>query len=164
MNIFAVIYSSSFGSYLCSIDIKGYVKQQGLFHLIIFFSNTVSENQILKYYCHRSFNQINMDPFSLTVMYNSLYSQLKCRLHLPLFSLLSFSASPPSSLLLSSSSPLKSVFEGNLGSGYLKERRAAGLVFCENTSSLYRTLFVSGLDVSLHPRVVWPTVGCKSIP
>lgn len=46
-----------------------------------------------------------------------------------------------------SSPPLKSVFEGNLGSGYLKERRAAGLVFCENTASLYRTLFVSPLAI-----------------
>lgn len=35
-----------------------------------------------------------------------------------------------------------------MGSGYLKERRAAGLVFCENTASLYRTLFVSPLAVS----------------
>ncbi|KAF3857834.1 hypothetical protein F7725_011035 [Dissostichus mawsoni] len=41
------------------------------------------------------------------------------------------------------------VFEGNLGSGYLKERRAAGLVFCENTASLYRTLFHSLLTLFL---------------
>lgn len=39
--------------------------------------------------------------------------------------------------------PSKSIYEGNLGCGYLKERRASGLIFCENTSSLYRTLFVS---------------------
>lgn len=55
----------------------------------------------------------------------------------PFLLLLLFLFSPPS--------PLKSVFEGNLGSGYLKERRAAGLVFCENTASLYRSLFVSAL-------------------
>ncbi|MED6235219.1 Extended synaptotagmin-2, partial [Ataeniobius toweri] len=48
-------------------------------------------------------------------------------------------------VFLDSARNLPSVFEGNLGSGYLKERRSAGLVFCENTSSLYRTLFVSPL-------------------
>lgn len=37
----------------------------------------------------------------------------------------------------------KSIYEGNFGCGYLKERRASGLVFCENTTSVYRTLFVS---------------------
>lgn len=37
----------------------------------------------------------------------------------------------------------KSVYEGNFGCGYLKERRASGLVFCENTTSVYRALFVS---------------------
>lgn len=37
----------------------------------------------------------------------------------------------------------KSIFEGNFGCGYLKERRASGLVFCENTTSVYRALFVS---------------------
>ncbi len=37
----------------------------------------------------------------------------------------------------------KSVFEGSFGCGNLKERRASGLVFCENPDSLYRTLFVS---------------------
>uniref|UniRef100_A0A8C4P7D5 Extended synaptotagmin 2 n=1 Tax=Dromaius novaehollandiae TaxID=8790 RepID=A0A8C4P7D5_DRONO len=35
----------------------------------------------------------------------------------------------------------KSIYEGNFGCGYLKERRASGLVFCENTTSLYRALF-----------------------
>lgn len=38
---------------------------------------------------------------------------------------------------------LKSIYEGNFGCGYLKERRASGLVFCENTASVYRALFVS---------------------
>uniref|UniRef100_A0A668AYZ0 Extended synaptotagmin 2 n=1 Tax=Myripristis murdjan TaxID=586833 RepID=A0A668AYZ0_9TELE len=53
-------------------------------------------------------------------------------------------------VFLDSARNLPSVFEGNLGSGYLKERRAAGLVFCENTASLYRTLF-SGKKVSSDP-------------
>ena len=61
-------------------------------------------------------------------------------------SFLSLSASPPAPPAPPAPPlPLKSVFEGNLGSGFLKERRDAGLVFCENTSSLYRTLFVSPL-------------------
>ncbi|KAG8013782.1 Extended synaptotagmin-2-A [Nibea albiflora] len=65
-------------------------------------------------------------------------------------------------LLLLLLPPLKSVFEGNLGSGYLKERRAAGLVFCENTASLYRTLF-SGKKVTSDPSpFVQFTVGHKS--
>lgn len=42
---------------------------------------------------------------------------------------------------------VKSVFEGNLSSGCLKERRSAGFVFCENTATLYRTLFVSLLPL-----------------
>lgn len=70
------------------------------------------------------------------------------------FTFLFSASSSPLLLLLLPPPPLKSVFEGNLGSGYLKERRAAGLVFCENTASLYRTLFVSPLAVFLHPRVV----------
>lgn len=37
----------------------------------------------------------------------------------------------------------KSIYEGNFGCGYLKERRASGLVFCENTASVCRALFVS---------------------
>ncbi|KAM6989400.1 extended synaptotagmin-2-A isoform 1-T1 [Tautogolabrus adspersus] len=49
-------------------------------------------------------------------------------------------------IFLDSARNLPSVFEGNLGYGYLKERRAAGLVFCENTSSLYRTLFRNPLE------------------
>ncbi|XP_054878328.1 extended synaptotagmin-2 isoform X2 [Poeciliopsis prolifica] len=53
-------------------------------------------------------------------------------------------------VFLDSARNLPSVFEGNLGSGYLKERRSAGLVFCENTSSLYRTLF-SGKKVTSDP-------------
>ncbi|XP_073692700.1 extended synaptotagmin-2-A-like [Garra rufa] len=44
---------------------------------------------------------------------------------------------------LDSASNLPSVFEGSFGCGNLKERRASGLVFCENPDSLYRTLFVS---------------------
>lgn len=40
---------------------------------------------------------------------------------------------------------LKNVFEGNFGCGYLRERRAAGLVFCENTCSIFRDFFVSAL-------------------
>ncbi|XP_041751950.1 extended synaptotagmin-2-B isoform X3 [Coregonus clupeaformis] len=47
---------------------------------------------------------------------------------------------------LDSARNLPSVFEGNLGSGHLKERRASGLVFCENTASLYRTLFRNPLE------------------
>lgn len=39
--------------------------------------------------------------------------------------------------------PPKSIYEGSFGCGYLKERRASGLVFCENTASVYRALFVS---------------------
>lgn len=68
-----------------------------------------------------------------------------------------FSAPSSSLLLLSPPPPLKSVFEGNLGSGYLKERRAAGLVFCENTASLYRTLFVSVLAVFCIPETFGET-------
>uniref|UniRef100_A0A8B9HCM6 Extended synaptotagmin-2 n=1 Tax=Astyanax mexicanus TaxID=7994 RepID=A0A8B9HCM6_ASTMX len=44
---------------------------------------------------------------------------------------------------LDSARNLPSVFEGDLSSGCLKERRTAGLVFCENTATLCRTLFVS---------------------
>ncbi|XP_019900914.2 extended synaptotagmin-2 isoform X2 [Esox lucius] len=53
-------------------------------------------------------------------------------------------------VFLDSARNLPSVFEGNLGCGNLKERRASGLVFCENTASLYRTLF-SGKKVSSDP-------------
>ncbi|KAI5626336.1 extended synaptotagmin-2-A isoform X1, partial [Silurus asotus] len=48
---------------------------------------------------------------------------------------------------LDSAKNLPSVFEGNLSSGCLKERRSAGFVFCENTATLYRTLFVSLLPL-----------------
>ncbi|XP_031759913.1 extended synaptotagmin-2 isoform X1 [Xenopus tropicalis] len=44
-------------------------------------------------------------------------------------------------LYLDSARSLPSIYEGNLGCGFLKERRASGLIFCENTSSLYRSLF-----------------------
>ncbi|OCT73876.1 hypothetical protein XELAEV_18032840mg [Xenopus laevis] len=44
-------------------------------------------------------------------------------------------------LYLDSARSLPSIYEGNLGCGSLKERRASGLIFCENTSSLYRSLF-----------------------
>ncbi|XP_069367644.1 extended synaptotagmin-2-like isoform X2 [Paralichthys olivaceus] len=65
-------------------------------------------------------------------------------------------------VFLDSAKNLPSVFEGNLGSGYLKERRTAGLVFCENTASLYRTLF-SGKKVTSDPSpLVQFTVGHKS--
>ncbi|KAM4728266.1 extended synaptotagmin-2 isoform 2-T2 [Anableps anableps] len=65
-------------------------------------------------------------------------------------------------VFLDSARNLPSVFEGNLGSGYLKERRSAGLVFCENTSSLYRTLF-SGKKVTSDPSpLVQFRVGHKS--
>ncbi|XP_035284749.1 extended synaptotagmin-2-like isoform X2 [Anguilla anguilla] len=62
---------------------------------------------------------------------------------------------------LDSARNLPSVFEGNLGCGHLKERRASGLVFCENTTSLYRSLF-SGKKVSSDPSpFVQFTVGHK---
>lgn len=51
--------------------------------------------------------------------------------------------SPPFSAFSSRLHFPKSIFEGNFGCGYLKERRASGLVFCENTTSVYRALFVS---------------------
>ncbi|XP_040598259.1 extended synaptotagmin-2 isoform X4 [Mesocricetus auratus] len=49
-------------------------------------------------------------------------------------------------LYLDSARNLPSIFEGNFGCGYLKERRASGLVFCENTTSVYRALFSNPLD------------------
>ncbi|KAF7221919.1 transcript variant X1, partial [Nothobranchius furzeri] len=49
-------------------------------------------------------------------------------------------------IFLDSARSLPSVFEGNLGSGCLKERRSGDLVFCENTSSLYRTIFSNPLE------------------
>ncbi|XP_043546625.1 extended synaptotagmin-2 isoform X2 [Chiloscyllium plagiosum] len=44
-------------------------------------------------------------------------------------------------IYLDSARNLPNVYEGNFGSGYLRERRAAGLVFCENTSSIFRDFF-----------------------
>lgn len=57
----------------------------------------------------------------------------------------------------------KNIYEGNFGCGYLKERRASGLVFCENTTSVYRALFVSPLAPSSVfsedcPSVAWKFV------
>ncbi|XP_052595142.1 extended synaptotagmin-2 isoform X1 [Peromyscus californicus insignis] len=49
-------------------------------------------------------------------------------------------------LYLDSARNLPSIYEGNFGCGYLKERRASGLVFCENTTSVYRALFSNPLD------------------
>ncbi|KAM4791527.1 extended synaptotagmin-2 isoform 1-T1 [Cyanocitta cristata] len=49
-------------------------------------------------------------------------------------------------LYLDSARNLPSIYEGNFGCGYLKERRASGLVFCENTTSLYRALFNNPLE------------------
>ncbi|CAM9357731.1 unnamed protein product [Lampetra planeri] len=50
---------------------------------------------------------------------------------------------------------LPSVFAGTLGCGYLQGRRASGLVFCENTSSmsqaLFRNLFEFEFNVSKKP-------------
>ncbi|KAM9789306.1 extended synaptotagmin-2-B [Neosynchiropus ocellatus] len=51
-------------------------------------------------------------------------------------------------VFLDSARNLPSVFEGNLGSGFLQERRSSGLVFCENTASLYRTLFRNPLELN----------------
>ncbi|XP_007899368.1 extended synaptotagmin-2 isoform X1 [Callorhinchus milii] len=42
---------------------------------------------------------------------------------------------------MDSAKNLPNVYEGNFGCGYLRERRASGLVFCENTSSVFRDLF-----------------------
>lgn len=64
----------------------------------------------------------------------------------PCLSVLLVCAHWPQSTILAFSSCLhfpKSIYEGNFGCGYLKERRASGLVFCENTTSVYRALFVS---------------------
>ncbi|XP_074802365.1 extended synaptotagmin-2 isoform X1 [Natator depressus] len=49
-------------------------------------------------------------------------------------------------LYLDSARNLPSIYEGNFGCGYLKERRASGLVFCENTTSLCRALFNNPLN------------------
>ncbi|KAI2667820.1 Extended synaptotagmin-2 [Labeo rohita] len=57
---------------------------------------------------------------------------------------------------------VKSVFEGHVGSGCLRERRSAGLVFCENTSALYRTMFSGKKVTSVPSPFVQFTVGHKS--
>uniref|UniRef100_A0A4W2G839 Extended synaptotagmin 2 n=1 Tax=Bos indicus x Bos taurus TaxID=30522 RepID=A0A4W2G839_BOBOX len=49
-------------------------------------------------------------------------------------------------LYLDSARNLPSIYEGNFGCGYLKERRASGLVFCENTASVCRALFSNPLE------------------
>ncbi|XP_078088745.1 extended synaptotagmin-2-like isoform X1 [Mustelus asterias] len=76
-------------------------------------------------------------PLFFTEISNSLFkifylSILSTCTHLSTLSLFAFSFT---------STFLKNVFEGNFGSGYLRERRAAGLVFCENTSSIFRDFF-----------------------
>uniref|UniRef100_A0A8C7IDA8 Extended synaptotagmin 2 n=1 Tax=Oncorhynchus kisutch TaxID=8019 RepID=A0A8C7IDA8_ONCKI len=63
---------------------------------------------------------------------------------------------------LDSAKNLPSVFTGSFGCGNLTERRASGLVFCENNTSMYRTLF-SGKKTSSEPSpYVYFTVGNKS--
>ncbi|XP_069715415.1 extended synaptotagmin-2 isoform X2 [Phaenicophaeus curvirostris] len=65
-------------------------------------------------------------------------------------------------LYLDSARNLPSIYEGNFGCGYLKERRASGLVFCENTTSLYRALF-SGKKLNSNPNpLVLLSVGHKA--
>ncbi|XP_062981947.1 extended synaptotagmin-2 isoform X2 [Elgaria multicarinata webbii] len=65
-------------------------------------------------------------------------------------------------LYLDSARNLPSIYEGNFGCGYLKERRASGLVFCENTTSLYRALF-SGKKLNSNPNpLVLLTLGHKA--
>uniref|UniRef100_A0A8D1TFQ9 Extended synaptotagmin-2 n=1 Tax=Sus scrofa TaxID=9823 RepID=A0A8D1TFQ9_PIG len=55
-----------------------------------------------------------------------------------------------------------SIYEGDFGCGYLKERRASGLVFCENTASVYRALF-SGKKMNSNPSpLVQMSVGHKA--
>ncbi|XP_044803070.1 extended synaptotagmin-2 isoform X8 [Bubalus bubalis] len=65
-------------------------------------------------------------------------------------------------LYLDSARNLPSIYEGNFGCGYLKERRASGLVFCENTASVYRALF-SGKKINSNPNpLVQMSVGHKA--
>ncbi|XP_057160383.1 extended synaptotagmin-2 isoform X3 [Ursus arctos] len=65
-------------------------------------------------------------------------------------------------LYLDSARNLPSIYEGNFGCGYLKERRASGLVFCENTTSVYRALF-SGKKINSNPNpLVQMSVGHKA--
>lgn len=61
----------------------------------------------------------------------------------PCVLVLPIDCNPPFSAFSSCFHFPKSIYEGNFGCGYLKERRASGLVFCENTTSVYRALFVS---------------------
>ncbi|XP_028826071.1 extended synaptotagmin-2 isoform X2 [Denticeps clupeoides] len=49
-------------------------------------------------------------------------------------------------VFLDSAKNLPSVFEGSFGCGNSQGRRASGLVFCENTTSLYKTLFSYPID------------------
>ncbi|KAF5902981.1 extended synaptotagmin-2-like isoform X1, partial [Clarias magur] len=62
---------------------------------------------------------------------------------------------------LDSARNLPSVFEGNLSNGCLKERRSAGFVFCENTATLYRTLFSAKKVTSDPSPLVQVKVGHK---
>uniref|UniRef100_A0A6Q2XHV1 Extended synaptotagmin-like protein 2b n=1 Tax=Esox lucius TaxID=8010 RepID=A0A6Q2XHV1_ESOLU len=63
---------------------------------------------------------------------------------------------------LDSAKNLPSVFTGSFGCGNVNERRASGLVFCENSTPVYRTLF-SGKKTSCEPSpFVHLTVGNKS--
>ncbi|XP_047619591.1 extended synaptotagmin-2 isoform X4 [Phacochoerus africanus] len=65
-------------------------------------------------------------------------------------------------LYLDSARNLPSIYEGDFGCGYLKERRASGLVFCENTASVYRALF-SGKKMNSNPSpLVQMSVGHKA--
>nr|XP_058153604.1 extended synaptotagmin-2 isoform X2 [Dasypus novemcinctus] len=65
-------------------------------------------------------------------------------------------------LYLDSARNLPSIYEGNFGCGYLKERRASGLVFCENTTSVYRALF-TGKKINSNPNpLVQMSVGHKA--
>ncbi|XP_072364333.1 extended synaptotagmin-2-like isoform X1 [Scyliorhinus torazame] len=52
-------------------------------------------------------------------------------------------------IYLDSARNLPNVYERNFGSGYLRERRAAGLVFCENTSSIFRDFFRNPFELSI---------------
>ncbi|XP_053324429.1 extended synaptotagmin-2 isoform X1 [Spea bombifrons] len=53
-------------------------------------------------------------------------------------------------LYLDSARSLPSIYEGRLGCGRFKERKASGLIFCENTSSMYRAL-CSGKKIGSTP-------------
>ncbi|KAM8822500.1 extended synaptotagmin-2 isoform 2-T2 [Spinachia spinachia] len=64
---------------------------------------------------------------------------------------------------LDSAKNLPSVFTGSLGCGNLSERRASGLVFCERSTSEYRTLFCAKKSSSEPCPYVQLTVGHKSV-